>query len=44
MRLLALVVASAGLLTAQVVADVRKLAQAGDLAGAQVRLMEEKGR
>ena len=44
MRLLALVMASAGLLAAQVITDVRKLAQAGDLAGAQTRLMEEKGK
>jgi thiol-disulfide isomerase/thioredoxin len=44
MRLLALVVASAALLAAQIISDVRKLAQAGDLAGAQARLMEEKGK
>ena len=45
MKLLALISAFTGLLAAQqVVTDVRKLAQAGELAAAQTRLMEEKGK
>ena len=45
MKLIALVVVSAGLLAAQqIVTDVRRLAQTGNLAAAQSRLMEEKGK
>ena len=44
MRLLALAVAAAGLAAAQIIPEIRKLAQAGDLAGAQARLMEVKGK
>lgn len=45
MKLIALVVMSAGLLAAQqIVNDVRKLAQTGDLAAAQNRLLQEKGK
>ena len=43
MRLFALLFAAAGLLGAQVIPEVRKLAQAGDLAGAEARLATAKG-
>jgi len=44
MRLFALAMVTACFVAAQIVPDVRKAAQAGDLAGAQARLMEEKGK
>ncbi|MFN0103558.1 MAG: TlpA family protein disulfide reductase [Bryobacteraceae bacterium] len=43
MRLLALLLSAAGFLAAQVIPEVRKAAQAGDLTAAQARLVEAKG-
>jgi len=44
MKQVALVVVFAGLMAAQVVTDVRKIAQTGNLAAAEERLMLEKGK